>query len=158
MKKTTYTSNLYGVTYEIETSGETKMVGDQAAGLVNMQEDVYRQTGLRRELLKAEKFKEALDKPGNYLTLKQAALEKLGSELGKRYEAEFSRIVQLGYTAEEARKRAMQFAQYEKTRLMQQHEEEYPTSLTGSVIQSAFNLKKNGGDNGKLEIGEKFSI
>lgn len=142
MKKSVYVSNLYGVTYNTDVKGVTELAGNEDPKDVRkrFQEDMYRNTGLRRELLLTQRFKKALDYPNDYLDDKQRAYEEMGDAIAIRFKQEFDRNIKLGISAERARDIAMEFVSKEKERMSKEIEKEFPSEITEGFLKDAFSV------------------
>lgn len=139
MKERTTKNGLFGY---IKT--DDKGVASITGSAPDIQDYVFRKSGLQADLNRAEMFKNALKHPDKYLERKQEDLTRIGEELSQDFQREYVRVLNLGGTEEKAKKLATDFMLKQKERAISLHNVNYPTQLTENAVSTFFNIHSGG--------------
>lgn len=122
-------SPLFGVV--IGEKGEAILESTQDDAIA---ENISRELGIQRDLYRNNRLAEGLSKPEEYLATKNAALRQMTKDLTPSYKAEYVRLVNLGYSSEEADKKALSYVKSVSNIKMKEINQEFPTEITKKVI------------------------
>ena len=124
-------SAFFGATY-IDDRTNTLM-GDQATLKHGYEDFVSRELGISREVINNNRILKGLANPGDYLYEKNVHLQQIGVKCSDYYSSEYIKLINYGFSMEEAKHKALVAANHEKERLMREHLLEFPENLTNSV-------------------------
>jgi hypothetical protein len=135
---------IFGIAIEVEgpiaqngnIPAQEAVYGYNFAGDVSeeIKDKIARQTGISSEQVQNQRYINALANPGNFLTDKNADLERIKGELAREYRNEVFRRQENGDTYKDSEKAALKFVDELKIRLFKEHTEKFPKRIADSVI------------------------
>lgn len=78
-----------------------------------------------------------------YIAAKQKDLNKIALNIETLFSMEFKRWLEAGYTQENAKKKALNFARQYKQDSLKQHQKQFPDVLSHSEIMRMLNVEKS---------------
>jgi len=124
-------NTFFGLT--TRTANNELLVRDQDI-TANFRDMALRNSGIGKELKKNERLIAGLQDPVAYLNAKQQDLLRVGEELGNKYYREYQTALNLGLSQKQAKERAIEFADLEKKKLLEEHEINFPTNATKTAL------------------------
>ena len=122
--------------FGIIMTDDTGTIKATPATLKTMYEDlVPRELGISREIIRNNRVLKGLANPGEYLLNKNEDLQRIGQELSLIFATENAKQMNLGKSVEESKKVALAYAKSIEEFKMREHNDLFPTELTGAAVE-----------------------